>query len=215
MPSTDTYCRYRTHLEGAVDGVSAIDVTTPGDVLNAEHEAIETLLTTVDAMAERLRAGEPIPKDDLYDVLTVVVDFADGCHHAKEESIVFPALALVSPHAGAELGRRLTSDHRALRLLASSVKATVPRSHTKAARKQLGKLLATYSRLLRAHMKVETERLLPEVALALTAAEQERIMRAFERVEREEIGAGMQAAYRAIILRLAETYSVTTVRSPA
>lgn len=182
-------------------------VETPSEVLAAEHEAIETLLEALATMASRLRKGEVVPKDDLYDAMTVVVEFADGCHTAKEESVLFPALSDASPDVGAEIARRLTSDHRAFRHVVAAVWELIPRSTTKAVRRQIGKHLSTYTRLLREHIRVETEELLPEVERSLAPAQRERVTQGFERVEREEIGPGMHLAYRSIIRRLAEAYA--------
>lgn len=184
---------------------------SPSEVLTSEHEAIGALLGALAAMASRLKEGEVVPKDDLYDAMMVVVEFAEGSHRAKEEAVLFPALSAASPERGGEMTRRLTSDHRAFRHVAAAVREQIPRSTTKAVRRQVGRNLATYIRLLRAHIRVETEELLPELERSLPPAQRERVVQGFERVEREEIGPGMHEAHRSIIRRLAEAYRVPSL----
>jgi len=179
----------------------------PTEMLRSEHVAIEGLLTVLDAMAKRLAANEPVPREDLLDAMTVIVEFTDRCHQVKEEDLVFPALSSASPMAGADMARRLTNEHRALRRLAASMRDLLPRaSSTKTARAQFGKDLRTYTRLLREHIRIEDETLLPEFDRTVGAAERTRIAREFDRLEREDVGWGLHEAYAAIIDRLAETY---------
>lgn len=184
---------------------------TPNEVLREEHGAIEVLLGALDGIAVRLRAGESVPKDDLYDAMTGIVEFTDKCHQAKEESVLFPAVAAASPEVGAGTVRRLTGDHRALRNLVGTIRDLVPGSRTKAVRRQIGKHLTTYARVLRAHILAEEEHLFPEAARRLSAAEAERILAAFDRIEREDVGLGMHAAYLSIINRLSREYPYVTI----
>jgi len=179
----------------------------PTATLRSEHVAIEGLLTVLEAMAKRLAANEPVPREDLLDAMTVIVEFTDRCHQIKEEDLVFPALSSASPMVGADMARRLTNEHRTLRRLVASMRELLPRaSATKTARAQLGKDLRTYSRLLREHIRIEEETLLPEFDRTVGATERTRIAREFDRLEREDVGWGLHEAYAAIIHRLRESY---------
>ena len=179
----------------------------PADTLRAEHETMQGLLSVLDGMAARLRSDVPVPREDLADVMTVIVEFADRCHHAKEEDVLFPALASASPQVGAEIARRLTSDHQAFRKIAASLRESVPRAgRSRVARDQLGKLLSTYARVLREHVEIEEQTLLPEFERAMEFAARQRIAEEFERLEREDVGLGMHEAYDAIVRRLGRTY---------
>jgi hemerythrin-like domain-containing protein len=61
----------------------------PVDVLMAEHRTIERVLTGVES---RLADSGPFPYEFLTDALDFFRNFADGCHHAKEEELLFPLL---------------------------------------------------------------------------------------------------------------------------
>jgi len=176
----------------------------PNAILREEHEAIEHLLAAVEGMGTRLRR-EPLPKADLDAAMAAITEFADQCHHAKEEKVLFPALAQASPKVGAELARRLTSDHRAFRKLVGDTRALLPRTDT-ASRQQLSKNLLTYARLLREHIRIEEEQLLPEVERSLDAGARERIAMEFDRVEEAEVGPGVHERHHEAIHRLAHTY---------
>ena len=65
--------------------------THPVDVLMSEHRTIERVL---DAVGARLSesAGGPFPYEFLTQALDFFRNFADGCHHAKEEELLFPML---------------------------------------------------------------------------------------------------------------------------
>ncbi|HKZ63918.1 MAG TPA: hemerythrin domain-containing protein [Thermoplasmata archaeon] len=180
----------------------------PNDVLKAEHEAIELLLAAVEGMAGRVATKAVFPRRDLEAAMTVVTEFADKCHHAKEERTLFPVLSKHSPKVGAELARRLTSDHVAFRKLVGTMKEQIAKGGTEdRARSQLAKNLDTYTRLLRQHILVENTELLPEVEKSIPAAERTRLSEAFERVEREEIGAGVHEKYHHMIHTLADRYA--------
>lgn len=179
----------------------------PGDVLQHEHEAILTLVEALEGMVDRIRTADEVPEADLGQALEVIMEFADRCHHGKEEEILFPALARASSE-GAELTRRLTSDHKAMRKLVGVIRELLPRAtDDDEARRQLAKNLATYPRLLREHIRIEDDRLLAETQRSLSPEERARVVREFERVEREEIGPGEHERYHALIQELADRYA--------
>lgn len=63
----------------------------PIDTLRREHELILSALTTLDALATRVTAGDR-PTHEIDRMIDFFEHFADGCHHVKEEQLLFPAL---------------------------------------------------------------------------------------------------------------------------
>ena len=63
--------------------------THPVDILMAEHRTIERVLSAVEG---RLAGPGPFPYEFLTAALDFFRNFADGCHHAKEEELLFPLL---------------------------------------------------------------------------------------------------------------------------
>ncbi len=183
----------------------------PGEILIREHQEIRRLLSALDGMADFIRRKDALPDEYMEKAVAVVAEFADKCHHGKEEKALFPAISKASPNAGAELARRLTSDHRAFRKIVESMVELIPDATIKRdSRTLLAKHVSTYSRLLREHMRVEEEQLVPEVEGAIEPAKRKEIAREFERMDEESMGRGGHQKYVDIIDELAKAYGGKT-----
>lgn len=152
-----------------------------------EHEAILFALKILDAMGRRLSADEAVDAADLQGFIGFLQEFADKCHHGKEEGMLFPALvaAGVAQKDGPvgvmlhepTLGRQWIHDMDAS--LRPMVDAT---AFVRAAR--------GYADLLRAHIQKENEVLFPMAERLLNPAQLDALFKAFEAHEEQVIGAG-------------------------
>src|SRR5512139_3025692 len=61
------------------------------DVLRHEHDAILIALRILDRIAEHAGKGT-LPHPDAAGFIGFLKEFADKCHHGKEEGLLFPAL---------------------------------------------------------------------------------------------------------------------------
>ena len=61
-------------------------------LLEADNEIISKALRVLDSMAMEIRRGNEIDADDICSLLSFLRDFADGCHHVKKRSHLFPCL---------------------------------------------------------------------------------------------------------------------------
>ena len=190
-------------------------MTEPTEILREEHEVIQHLLHVLAAMAERVDHGETVARGDVDDVLVVVVKFADECHHAKEEKALFPALRRASPQEGAALVHRLEGDHEAGRHLVAAMRseAASAESGDARSRSQFVKDARSYAVLLTRHIDAETELLFPLVDRVLPPQERTALAAEFNRIEREEIGAGLHETYEGTIHRLADRYVHATAHA--
>jgi hemerythrin-like domain-containing protein len=59
------------------------------EMMMQEHELIVEVLASLRAMAETLATGGSIPRQDVADFGRFFRDFADKCHHGKEEDRLF------------------------------------------------------------------------------------------------------------------------------
>ena len=85
--------------------------TTPTQILKEEHRVIERVL---DAM-ERAASADHVDEEFVNKTLDFVRNFSDGCHHAKEEDLLFPMLeACGIPRDGGPIGVML-EEHRMAR----------------------------------------------------------------------------------------------------
>lgn len=183
--------------------------TGPSGVLDAEHHVIEHLLKAMDSMADALDHGRPVPLKDVEDVLEVASGFADKCHHAKEERILFPALMQAQPKRAKRVVDELTGDHKAGRKLIGSMRGLAVAAAKGEPREEhrLAYLMRLYTTVLDAHIRHEETRLLPLVDSVFTPGERAKLAEAFERVEREETGEGAHERYEGMVHRLRETYA--------
>ena len=128
-------------------------------------------------------------------------NFVDRCHHTKEEKHLFAAMhAHGMPMTTGPLAVMLREHEQGrvhVRAIAEAVgKTGIPSASS--ARKVKDEL-STYAVLLRGHIDKEDNVLYPMADRLLTADEQNALMQAFERVESEEMGAGVHERYHAWI----------------
>lgn len=64
----------------------------PTEYLTEEHEAIKKMLKIVDKVSLKLESGEEVSPDHLEKIVYFIRGFADKCHYAKEEDLLFPAM---------------------------------------------------------------------------------------------------------------------------
>ena len=61
-------------------------------ILKEEHRVIERVLDALETAANRLTTGSPVRPGVFLQAADFIKGFADGCHHKKEEGVLFPAL---------------------------------------------------------------------------------------------------------------------------
>jgi hemerythrin-like domain-containing protein len=185
------------------DGVEAVSMEATR-ILMEEHRVIERVVSSLDRAAQRLDAGEPIEAGFFVDAADFVEGFADGCHHKKEESVLFPAMetAGVARQGGPlavmlaehEEGRRLT---RAMQAAAEELATGRPEWKTAVVQIALG-----YVALLRQHIAKENGVLFPMADRVIAPEVQGGLAEAFDRIEHEETGVGIHEKYLAMAERL-------------
>ncbi len=171
---------------------------SPTLTLRHEHELV---LMVVEAMEHEVAA---IERDDRVDAGRVadMVDFTrtftDGCHHAKEERVLFPALEQRGPAAAGAVSVML-AEHDAGREAVRAIDGALPRVETDAAaRRTVAEHLGLYAQLLRLHINKENNVLFPLADRLLGDADMQRLAAEFERIEEEETGAGVHERYHAL-----------------
>jgi hemerythrin-like domain-containing protein len=155
------------------------------DILMQEHRAIEQVLDALARGAERLQAGGAARPGLFLEAADFVREFADGCHHRKEEDVLFEAMVASGfPRDGGPIGVML-AEHEEGRSLVRALGGAAHRlaAGDAAARSELVGSVGAYVDLLRQHIQKEDQVLYRMAHQVLGAAEQERVGDACDRID--------------------------------
>ena len=172
-------------------------------IITEEHQNLWRIATTIDQVADEMEAGGPADAAFFNSVFDYIDQFMDGCHHAKEDDYLFPALRARSAEAAAVLDR-LQAEHRngpeVLRSLRGQLVATVAGTLDKAA---FAAALRTYTQSLKAHIRTEEKDAMPLAREVLTAEDWAGIDEAFLDNDDPVFGESAKAEFRDLFHRIA------------
>jgi hemerythrin-like domain-containing protein len=170
------------------------------EILSAEHRVIERVMSALETGANRVEEGITVRPGFFIQATDFIKGFADGCHHRKEEGVLFPALAangmpvengpvgvMLAEH---EQGRDFTRKLRAAALAWEGGDASAKSAVIENAR--------GYAQLLKQHIFKEDHVLFPAADRVIPAEKQDAVMEGFEHVEHEETGEGVHEKYLAM-----------------
>jgi len=176
----------------------------PTEQLVAEHDIIERMLKVLNEAADRLEKGEPVAAELFVQAADFIQNFADRCHHAKEEDILFKlmgergvptqggpiAVMLLEHDQGREFRRGLADAAERLKSGdASAAHAVIENARN-------------YSALLSQHIQKENNILYPMANQILSEEDQQNLQREFERVENDVVGKGVHEKYHHLVEEL-------------
>ncbi len=177
------------------------------DLLMAEHRSIEAMLSVVDLAAARIERGEPVEARLFEDAIDFFSNFADGCHHAKEEDTLFPLLATRGFGPDMSVVAALLAQHEAGRAHVKEMRRSL--EGWKRGDPQAALALATaakaYGELLREHMRIEDEYFYDLAAGLLDAAADQTLLERFEHVE--SLSGGEHERYERIVAKYSQARS--------
>jgi len=178
-----------------LDRISAVSI------LSGEHRVILQVLAALEAIAARAATGD-LPTGDAHATLDVLRTFADACHHAKEEDILFPALEAQMP--GFMPTRVMRGEHEMGRALIHGMTEALARGDGPG----FACAATAYLELLRAHILKEDEVLFRIAQAQLSPEEDAAIVDAYRRLEHDDVGDGTHLRMLATADRLAAAYGI-------
>lgn len=176
------------------------------DVLMEEHRVIERVLDSLEAGAERLARGETVRPGFFVDVADFAAGFADGCHHRKEEGVLFPAM---TEHGAPEKGGAIEvmlHEHEAGRAYVRQLRegARQLESAEAGAVERIVAAARGFAALLRDHIDKEDEVLFPMAAELIPDAAQDEMLTKFAGIEHDETGPQAHSRMLELAQRLAQ-----------
>jgi len=154
-----------------------------------EHTVITSVLDALETAVARVTQDEPVPPAFFARACDFFAGFADRCHHAKEETHLFPRLEQRGiPREYGPIGCML-HEHEEGRAHVRALRAAAERVAA-GDRTALGSLVQearAYAELLRQHILKENQVLFVMAENNLTDADKAELEQVFGRVEREEL----------------------------
>ena len=170
--------------------------TTAAQILMHEHALI---LQALSAMEERISAleKESAPDRAFFEkAVEFLRNFADQCHHGKEENILFAMMVdeLDYPRNGGPVAVLTTEHERGREFIREIAEAAAVLDKDPTAAKKIVENGRGYIQLLRTHIEREDTIVFPMVEQFLDDSDQARLSGKFAQFERQEIESGRRAA---------------------
>lgn len=163
---------------------------TATEILVAEHDVILTVLACLEKLVAETESSKMLDAQAAADIVDFLRNFADRCHHAKEEDRLFIVLEERGfPRHGGPTGVMLSEHAEGRSYVAAIDSASAaasqgdPASLAKFANAARG-IIA----LLRAHIQKENQILFPMADQTLDDAAMQDLLRDFRRIEAEAGG---------------------------
>jgi hemerythrin-like domain-containing protein len=172
--------------------------------LSEEHRVIERVLTALETGAWLLHQDSTFKADFFIQATDFIKGFADGCHHKKEEGVLFKAMIENGmPQEGSPVACML-HEHELARTYTRGLRTAAERLQKgdQAARPEVVQNARRYAALLRQHIGKEDQVLFPMADQIIPINQHDAVWEGFEHVEHEETGEGVHEKYLALADRL-------------
>ena len=178
------------------------------DDLMQEHRLIEKVLDALERFALGIRAGDPGERRTAADFATFLREFADRCHHGKEEDRLFVRMTASGFPADRGPIAVMLSEHVEGREHVAGLVAIGAGSGPLSAdeRNSLADHALAYVPLLRSHILKEDHILYPMAVQSLPAEEMQRLAAEFDAFEAEVVGPARHAELRALAASLLQAF---------
>ena len=177
------------------------------EILIHEHELILRGVAVLERMARRANAGQDVPAGDARSIIEFIRKFADGCHHAKEEGVLFPAMIAAGiPAQGGPVAVMLGEHDQGRAAVKAMDEAVAGFGSDPAAPKAFASAAFAYATLLTNHISKENHVLFRMAAQIIPASKDAEMVAAYEEHEARVTGAGEHERFHGMIEALERAY---------
>ena len=172
----------------------------PLEILKHEHKVILLVVEAAECEAQSIKKAGKVNAERIAKMVDFIRNFADKCHHAKEENQLFVIMEQHSFSMQTGPIAVMLSEHDKGRQMAKTISDSLSSAADgdKDAIRVIADNLRDYARLLRLHIEKEDNILYAMADSVLTDEEQKMLSEAFEKIENDEIGKGVHEKYHTL-----------------
>ncbi|MEC9491505.1 hemerythrin domain-containing protein [Flexistipes sp.] len=170
--------------------------------LKNEHEGIKIMLEVLESIAEYIEKGKvnKLEEDEIRNTVTFFREFADKCHHTKEERELFPTLEKAGiQKEGGPIGVMLDEHEMGRNHIRAMLESLDDLAESEIAAEKFADNAYAYVELLRQHIDKENDILFRMAELSLGSDMDNKLFQRFEEIEEKEMGEGTHEKYHKMI----------------
>lgn len=170
--------------------------------LTKEHGPIKLMLRILEKACGELEAGKELDKENMKRAVTFIREFADKCHHGKEEALLFPAVRENNIPEEVKMVDDLIEEHKIGREYVKNMSYAIESNSSS----DFSKSASAYIKLLDQHIDRENKLLFPMTEKSLSETKLKELEAGFEDVKKNVIGEGRHEELHSIIDKLKGLY---------
>jgi hemerythrin-like domain-containing protein len=186
----------------------------PTDILSDEHRVIEQVLDCLERMADDCRRHGSLDAQAAKDAVHFFRNFADRCHHGKEETHLFPAMEAKGFSRSEGPTGVMLREHDQGRACVRGMDEAIDAAAAGDAdsQRRFVEHATHYIDLLREHIQKEDHCLFAMANQVFSDTDQRELLSAFSAVEADDMGAGTHEKFLALADALAERFGAVRTR---
>jgi hemerythrin-like domain-containing protein len=182
------------------------DHMTPTQLLKQEHQTILLVISVAEREVGKIGRTGKVDGEKVNKIIDFLRNFADRCHHAKEENILF--VRMQEKGMPADSGpifvmlREHEENRKNVAAMAEALQKAIAGEESAVA--AVKDNLTAYAVRLKAHIDKEDNVLYPMADRMFSDDDQRKLAEAFDKVEKEEVGEGVHEKYHGLANELAD-----------
>lgn len=175
----------------------------PTEILMEEHKAILRMLDLLQKISANLGNGNSVSVETLEKTVDFIRTFADRCHHAKEEHVLFKFMETKGmPVQGGPISVMLMEHDEGRGYVSKMAEAVSEFKSGKDAGKKYAENAVNFANLLSQHIHKEDNILYPMSEQMMEQGDEEKLLKEFEISEKQRAGEGVHEKYLKILEEL-------------